>query len=90
MARVNVAPNDAIGTGVMVYKFLLDHPSTYAPGVTSRNLALEADWYLDWKINKNFTASVVAAYADPDEAVRQSIDRTNSFRYGMVFLAYSY
>jgi hypothetical protein len=29
-------------------------------------------------------------HADPDTAVQQSINRTKSFRYGMVFLAHSY
>ena len=90
LVRVSVAPTDRIGTGVMLYKFLLDQPATYAPGVTSRDLAFEADWYMDWKINGRFTASFVAAYADPQTAVQQSINRTKSFRYGMVFLAYSY
>jgi hypothetical protein len=90
MARLALTPNDAVTTGVMVYKFLLEQPSSYAPGVTSRNLAFETDWYMDWKINKNFTASFVAAVADPQTAVQQSINRTDNFRYGMVFLAYSY
>ena len=61
-----------------------------APGVTARPLALELDGYADWKVNSHFTASFVVAYADPQAAVQQAINRTASFKYGMVFLAYSY
>jgi hypothetical protein len=90
LVRAHVSPTDAIGGGLMVYKFLLDQPASYAPGVTDRNLAVELDAYTDWKINTHFTASFVLAFANPQLAVQQSINRTQSFRYGMVFLAYSY
>jgi hypothetical protein len=32
----------------------------------------------------------VAAFADPQQAIQQAFDRTKSFSYGMVYLAYSY
>jgi len=88
--RVHVAPNDSVGGGLILYKFLLDQPASYAPGVTDRNVALEADTYVDWKINRNFTASFIVAFADPETAVQQASGRTKNFKYGMVFLAYSY
>jgi hypothetical protein len=88
--RLHTTPHDALGTGLMFFKFLLDHPGTYAPGVTDRNLAFELDAYADWTINRHFTASFVAAYAKPHEAIRQAIERSESFQYGMVFLVYSY
>ena len=62
----------------------------YAPGVTDSHLAYEMDAYADWKINENFTATFVGAFADPGRAVEQSINRTKNFIYGMAFLAYSY
>ena len=89
-ARVHLTPNDSASGGLILYKFLADQPATFAPGVTSRDVAIEADLYVDWKINKNFTASFVAAFADPQAAVQQATGRTQTFRYGMVFLAYSY
>ena len=58
--------------------------------MTSHDLAFEVDWYMDWKINTNFTASFVAAYTDPGKAVQQAFDRTKNFTYGMVYLAYSF
>ena len=61
---------------------------------------------VDWKFNfdaawgsfgfgnslyhKNVTASVVAAFADPRAGVQQATGRTQHFKYGMVFIAYSY
>jgi hypothetical protein len=90
LVRLHLAPTDALGTGLIAYKFRLDQPATYRPGVTDRNLAVEIDWYADWKINDHFTASFVAAFGNPQRAVEQALDRTDNFKYGMVFLAYSY
>jgi hypothetical protein len=90
LARVHLAPTATLGAGVMFYKFLLDVPSTYGPNVTDDDLAREIDGYADWKINKNFTASFIGAFADPQTAVLQNSGRTANFKYGMVFLAYSY
>jgi hypothetical protein len=90
LVRAHFTVTDTVSGGVMVYKFLLDHPASYAPGVTDRNLATETDLYTDWKINKNFTASFIGAYANPQKAVQQASNRTKSFSYGMVYLAYAY
>jgi hypothetical protein len=88
--RVHFTPSEAIGTGLILFNFKLDHPESYRPRVTSKDLATELDWYMDWKLNGNFTASFVAAYADPGLAVEQALDRTHNFTYGMVYLAYSF
>ena len=53
-------------------------------------MAFELDWYLDWKVNQNFTFSFVGAYANPGLAVQQGFDRTEDFAYGMIFVGYSY
>ena len=74
----------------MFYKFLADQPATFGAGVTAKDIAFELDGYLDWKINKNFTASFVAAFANPQTGVQQATGRMQNFTYGMVFLAYSY
>jgi len=89
-ARVHVAPSDSIGTGLILYKFLADEPAAVGPDVTSNDVAVEADWYMDWKVNANFTFSFVAAFADPGRLVEQAYDRTKTFAYGMIYLAYSY
>jgi hypothetical protein len=88
--RLHLAPGEALGAGLIGYAFRLDQPGALAPRVTSRQLALELDLYADWKLNRNFTASFVAAFANPGEAVQQAFARTKNFSYGMVYLAYSY
>jgi hypothetical protein len=88
--RLHLTPGEAVGAGLIAYVFRLDQPGSFAPRVTSRDLAFELDGYADWKINGNFTASFVAAYADPQDAVKQAFGRTKSFAYGMVYLAYAY
>ena len=90
LVRAHVTPTDAIGGGLMFYKFTLDQPLTFAPGVNDKHLAFEMDAYVDWQINKNFLASFVAAFANPDTAAQQAFGRTKNLRYGMVYLAYSY
>lgn len=86
--RVHTKPNDAISTGLMLFDFVLDQPAS--AGVTSDDVALELDWYMDWTVNDNFIVSFVAAIAEPGDAVEQSSGRTDTFYYGMIFAAYSF
>jgi len=88
--RLHVTPIDSIGTGLIFYKFVLDKPAAVGPTVTSSDVAIELDWYADWKINKHFTISAVAAWASPGEAVAQAYGRTQDFWYSMLFGAYNY
>jgi hypothetical protein len=89
-ARLHLAPSDALSTGLIAYALSLDQPGALAPGVTARDVAFELDLYLDWKLNANFTLSVVGAFANPGKAVQQAFDRTKNFGYGMVYISYSY
>ncbi len=90
--RVNVKPRESISTGLIFYDFRLDERASFDTDtlVTSDELAMELDWYMDWTINDHFVLSFVLAYAEPGDAVEQSLDRTNSFEYGMIFAAYSF
>jgi hypothetical protein len=88
--RIHFTPSDAVGTGLIAYLFRADQPATFAEGVTSKDIAFELDGYCDWKLNKNFSISFIAAYANPQQAVQQAYDRTKNFVYGMVYLFYSY
>ena len=54
------------------------------------DIAFEMDWYMDWKLNQNFSVSFLGAFANPGELVAQAFDRTENFAYGMIYLAYSY
>jgi hypothetical protein len=88
--RVHLTPNDSVGTGFIAYFFQLDKPAALGPGVTSKDVATELDWYCDWKANSNFTLSFIAAYANPGAAAEQAFNRTQDFVYGMVSVAYAY
>ena len=88
--RAHLTPNDAIGGGLMFFKFSLDRPEAVGPEVTATDVASEVDAYVDWNLNDNFTISTVLAYADPGKAVQQATGRTKNFAYGMVYLAYSF
>ena len=90
LLRVHVVPSSAVEAGLLLFKFGLDEPASFAPGVTAKDIAFEADMYVDWSINDHFTASFVAAFANPQAAAEQGFGRTKNFSYGMVFLAYSY
>jgi hypothetical protein len=88
--RVHTSPSESISTGLIFYDFQLDVPGTLGAQVTSDEVALELDWYMDWSINDNWTFSFVAAIAEPGDAIEQSSGRTDTFYYGMIFAAYSY
>ena len=90
LVHAHVSPTDKVGGGLMFYKFTLDQPRALRPNVSSTDLASEFDAYLDWKINGNFTASFVGAFANPGTAAQQAFNRTKNFSYGMVYLAYTY
>jgi len=90
LVRANFSPTDAIGGGLMFFQFKADKPAAVAPGVTEKDLALEIDAYVDWKLNSNFTVTFLGAFGDPGKAVQQVTGRTKNFAYGMVYVGYSF
>jgi hypothetical protein len=89
-ARVHFTPTESLGTGLIGYLFRNDHPESFGPGVTSKNIASEVDAYADWKVNRNFSLSFILAYGNPQEALAQAYQRTQHFTYGMAYVKYSY
>jgi hypothetical protein len=51
---------------------------------------MELDAYVDWQLNSNFLVSLVAAFANPQEAAEQGYGRTSNFTYGMVYVGYAF
>jgi hypothetical protein len=88
--RLHLTPSESVGAGLIAFAFKLDKLPVLEPQVTSKDVAFELDGYCDWKLNKAFTVSFVAAYANPQKFVEQAYDRTKNFAYGMVYVAYSY
>ena len=52
--RVHLTPSESLGAGLIGYAFLADQPASFAPGVTSDEIATELDAYADWQLNSNF------------------------------------
>jgi hypothetical protein len=90
LVRMHVSPSDAVSGGLMFFNFSFDQPRSVGPQVTDTDAALEIDAYVDWKLNANFTVSLIGAYADPGKAVQQATGRTKNFAYGMVYVGYSF
>jgi hypothetical protein len=90
LIRVHVDPNEALGLGLLFFTFNADEPRSIGTAVTATDVALEADVYADWKLNSQFTLSLVGAFANPGTAVEQASGRTKNFGYGMAYVAYSF
>ncbi len=90
LVRLQLSPSDAVDGGLLFYKFSFDQPRSVGPEVTATDAALEIDAYVDWKLNANFTVSVIGAFADPGRALQQATGRTKNFAYGMVYLGYHF
>jgi Alginate export len=90
LVRLHASPFESLSGGLMFFKFSLDKPELVGPDVTSTDAAFEIDAYADWKLNGNFTISLIGAYADPGKAVQQATGRTKNFAYGMMYIAYSF
>lgn len=90
LVRAHVTPHEKISGGLLFFKFLLDQPASAGEGVTSTDVAWETNLYTDWKLNSNFTISLIGAYGDPGKAVQQASGRTKNFVYGMFYIGYSY
>jgi hypothetical protein len=90
LLRAHVTPSDRIGAGLMIFKFALDQPQAAGPAITSKDVAIETNLYVDWKVNANFTVSLVGAYTNPGQAVEQNSGRTKNLSYGMVYVGYSF
>jgi hypothetical protein len=90
LLRLHASPLESVSGGLMFFKFSLDQPELVGPGVTSTDAAFEVDAYADWELNKNFTISLIGAYADPGKAVQQATGRTKNFAYAMAYIGYSF
>lgn len=89
-ARVHFSPLESLSWGVMGYWFRLPQPASFGAGATSSDVAFEFDSYLDWKIKKHFSVSLIGAFADPQKAAQQAYNRTKTLAYGMIYIGYSY
>ena len=90
MLRLHTTPKDNIGTGLLFFDYKLDQPGSYQGGVVSDEIGQEINWYLDWNFHAYFSLSLVLAHTNPGKAVEEAFDRTKNFKFGMVYLNFSY
>ena len=90
LVRAQLSPSDALGGGMMFFKFNLDQPQAIAPDASDKDVAYEIDAYVEWQVNEHFTVSSVAAFADPGKAAQESTERTKNFACGMLYVGYSF
>lgn len=90
MLRLHMEPRGTIGTGLLWFDYSLDQPGSYSGGVNSDQLATEINWYMDWTVSRLFTLSFVLARNQPGPAVEQAFNRTQPFKYGMLYAAFHY
>lgn len=87
---LRLEPGPRWDLGLIGWRFRLDEPGSFAGGVASDKLALEIDIYARWTISAHFALWGVIAQADPQEAVNEAFERTKAFRYGFLYLFYSF
>lgn len=90
MLHINTKPHANIETGLIYFDYSLDQPGSYEGGVVSSDLAKEINWYMDWSANEMFTFSFVLARNNPGPAIEEAFGRSETFKYAMVFLSFSY
>jgi Alginate export len=88
--RGHLELTDDVGSGVIFYKFGVDQPATFGPGVTSKDVGIETDVYVDWQLTSNVALTLLGAIASPGPAAQQATGRTKNFQYGMLYLGYSF
>ena len=89
LVRAQFEPSDAVGGGLMFYKFTLDHPQAMGPSVTDKQAAHEIDAYADWKMN-TISREPPRRLCRSRQGCPAVLGRTKNFAYGMVYVAYSF
>ena len=89
--RAHVTPSEAVGGGLIFYKFRLDQPGVVRAG---RDATGRRD--RDGRVHRleESTRTSPSAWSaptpNPGKAVQQATGRTKNFTYGMVYIAYSF
>ena len=81
--RLTVNPTDTITAHLFYYNFKLVDANDY--GVSSKDYADEVDLTIDWNPNDHLSFSLVAAWATPDDAAKESTGGNDDWWYGMLW-----
>jgi hypothetical protein len=89
MLHLRLQPTQNVSTGLLFFDYHLDQPGSYQGGVNSSKLGREVNFYLDWATTDSWDLSFIIAHNQPGDAVEEAHDRTQAFRYAMVFATFS-
>lgn len=90
MFRLHVRPTDKMSIGFIYFDYELDQPGSYNGGVSSSDLGQEFNWYMDWQAFEHMSFSFVIARNEPGAAVAEAFNRTDPFKYAMLYLNFSF
>ncbi len=72
MAKLSLAPTDALGLGLIYYHFALDEKNFFGTPVSSRSFADEVNLYAEWMVSDHVFVSGVAGVAFPAKGAEQA------------------
>lgn len=71
MLGLNLAPSEALSTGILFYDFSLDEKNYYGDALASDEFAQEIDIYVDYSVNDNLFLTATLAWATPGDAGKE-------------------
>jgi hypothetical protein len=83
MVKLNVKPADSLSINLFYYNFRIDDEDSF--GVEDNEYADEIDFIVDYTYNDHLMFSLVAAWATPDDAAKQSTGGDEDWYYGMLW-----
>jgi hypothetical protein len=89
MVRAKVKPSESITMNFFYYKFYLDDPSSFSPGVTSDDFGDEVDLTFDWQATDRLYVIAVLATLNPSSAAEQWTGGDKDWRYGMLYVIFT-
>jgi hypothetical protein len=89
MLRLRIHPTENVRTGLLFFDYQLDQPGSYQGGVNSSKLGQEVNFFLDWAATDSWSFSFIIARNQPGDAVEEAHDRTQAFKYAMVYATFS-
>jgi hypothetical protein len=90
MLQLRLHPWDSVDAGVLFFDYRLDQPGSYQGGVTSTEIGQEVNFFLDWAATDLWSISLIIAHNQPGAAVEEAHDRTQAFKYAMVYATFSF
>lgn len=89
MLQLRLQPTEKVSTGLLLFDYRLDQPGSYQGGVDSTEIGQEINLFVDWSATDFWSFSFIIARSQPGAAVQQAHDRTQDFKYAMLYATFS-